>query len=153
MYVNTPKSSRISAEFNMIYEESSTTPIAAQARASFLASSVTRNGTIPFTVTERANIDRADAVSIAQDAVRTGFTGWNLLLHKRLGLRLSIWASLHGSKVFHRIFKFSPQSRTQGDDRIRIKKSKQKLFHIDSLFIFRAEGSSRPSALLFLQAG
>ena len=88
MYVNTPKSSRISAEFNMIYEESSTTPIAAQARASFLASSVTRNGTISFTVTERANIDRADAVSIAQDAVRTGFTGWNLLLHKRLGLSL-----------------------------------------------------------------
>ena len=88
MYVNTPKSSRISAEFNMIYEESSTTPIAAQARASFLASSVTRNGTISFTVTERANIDRADAVSIAQDAARTGFTGWNLLLHKRLGLSL-----------------------------------------------------------------
>ena len=47
-----------------------------------------RNGTISFTVTERANIDRADAVSIAQDAVRTGFTGWNLLLHKRLGLSL-----------------------------------------------------------------
>ena len=39
-------------------------------------------------MTERANIDRADAVSIAQDAVRTGFTGWNLLLHKRLGLSL-----------------------------------------------------------------
>ena len=39
-------------------------------------------------MTERANIDRADAVSIAQDATRTGFTGWNLLLHKRLGLSL-----------------------------------------------------------------
>ena len=88
MYVNTPKSSQLKAEFNLIYGENSETPIAAQARASFSAASVTRTGKIPFTVTERANIDKAEVTAAAQDAARTGFKGWNQLLTSRPGLKL-----------------------------------------------------------------
>lgn len=88
LYVNTPKSQQLQAQFNMVYGEHTQTPVAAQAVSSFSASSCTRNGKLSFTVTEQANISKSDVRSIAQEAAKTGFTGWNQLLYNRTGLRL-----------------------------------------------------------------